>query len=254
MIMNTDGTNKAIGGSKILAIESAGNRQNVEFLQNMEQKTESLKLRYYTWLSRLFIFFATLSCLLMVLSSLSLFRLAPAVTVEPFLIINQNTSKGIVRQEAITSRMASKTQLMETFIRQYVIVRNTVINDDMEMRSRWFPGGMVNFLSSPRVFDSFYAGRENVMSGNIEKGLSREVEIIKIYQQGGSKSSIWKVDFKTYDLYTATASTDMVFSERYWTASVEAYFFKERMFMGRRLINPMGFTVTRYSQTEVEIL
>lgn len=126
-MINAGGQNKAIGGSKILAIEGTGGKQNVEFLQSMEQKTESLKLRYYTWLSRLFIFFAVLSCLFMVLASLSLFRLAPAVSVEPFLIINQNTSKGIVRQEAITDKMASKTQLMETFIRQYVIVRNTVI-------------------------------------------------------------------------------------------------------------------------------
>lgn len=253
-MINAGSQTKAVGGSKILAIEGKGGKQNVEFLQSLEQKNESLKLRYYTWLSRLFIFFAVLSCLFMVLASLSLFRLAPAVSVEPFLIINQNTSKGIVRQEAITDRMASKTQLMETFIRQYVIVRNTVINDTQEMRTRWFPGGMVNFLSAPLVFDAFYANRESIMSSNIEKGLSREVEIIKIYQQGGSKSPIWKVDFKTYDLYAATASTDLVFAERYWTASVEAYFFRERMFMGRRLINPMGFTVTRYSQTEVEIL
>lgn len=28
---------------------------------------------------------------------------------------------------------------------------------------------------------------------------------------------------------------------------------KERKFMGRRMINPLGFTATRYSQTEVEI-
>ena len=41
--------------------------------------------------------------------------------------------------------------------------------------------------------------------------------------------------------------------ERYWTASVTARFYPERVFMGRRLINPIGFTVTRYSQSEVEI-
>lgn len=51
--------------------------------------------------------------------------------------------------------MSSKDKLMETFIRQYVISRNTIINDPMEMRSRWNRGGMVNFLSSPEVFDAF---------------------------------------------------------------------------------------------------
>ena len=186
-------SNKMLAGSKILAIEGSGNKQNVEFLQSLEYKTESLKLKYYTWLSRLFIFFTVLSCFFMVLSSLSLFRLSPSVSVEPFLIINQDTSRGIVRQEAITSKMASKDQLMETFIRQYVIVRNTVINDDVEMRTRWFRGGMVNFLSAPAVFESFFANRETIMYANIEKGLSREVEIIKIYRQGGDKSPVWKV-------------------------------------------------------------
>ena len=85
----------------------------------------------------------------------------------------------------------------------------------------------------------------------------REVEIIDISRQGGEKSPVWKVDFKTYELYDeqgkSQAQKEATLRVRYWTASVTAYFIKERMFMGRRLINPLGFTVTRYSQTEVEI-
>ena len=45
----------------------------------------------------------------------------------------------------------------------------------------------------------------------------------------------------------------LILSTRYWTASVTAYFLRGREFVGLRLINPIGFTVTRYSQTEVEI-
>ncbi len=195
-MINAGSQTKAVGGSKILAIEGKGGKQNVEFLQSMEQKNESLKLRYYTWLSRLFIFFAVLSCLFMVLASLSLFRLAPAVSVEPFLIINQNTSKGIVRQEAITDKMASKTQLMETFIRQYVIVRNTVINDTQEMRTRWFPGGMVNFLSAPLVFDAFYANRESIMSSNIEKACRVRWKSLKFISRAATKVRFGKLTLK----------------------------------------------------------
>lgn len=102
-----------------------------------------------------YIMTAVISMLVLISSSLALFKLAPMVTVEPFLIIRQDESQEIVREEPITSDMSSKDKLMETFIRQYVISRNTIINDPMEMRSRWNRGGMVNFLSSPEVFDAF---------------------------------------------------------------------------------------------------
>ena len=68
---------------------------------------------------------------------------------------------------------------------------------------------------------------------------------------------MWKVDFKTYDLQN-DAMQDQTQQEatlrvRYWTASVTAFFIPERSFVALRLVNPLGFTVTRYSQTEVEI-
>ena len=176
------------------------------------------------------------------------------VNVEPFLIINQDASEGIVRYEPIAYDMASKDQLMETFVKQYIIIRNTVIDDPIEMQSRWFPGGMLNFLSSASVFDQFDRVREQTFERMQEIHLVREVEIISIGKQGGAKSPIWKVDFKTYDLSEdANSPGRSNLRVRYWTASVIAYFFKERQFVGRRLINPLGFTVTRYSQNEVEL-
>ena len=72
-----------------------------------------------------------------------------------------------------------------------------------------------------------------------------------------SISPVWKVDFRTYDLSPEVrneASGSLVLVTKYWTASVTAFFVPERLFMSKRLMNPLGFTVTRYSQTEVEIL
>ena len=68
--------------------------------------------------------------------------------------------------------------------------------------------------------------------------------------------SIIIVNFRTYDLIpnSGKGSESMVLRTNYWTASVTAFFIPQRMFMGRRLMNPLGFTVTRYSQTQVEIL
>ena len=246
--------NNILDGSKVLAIEDGNARP--EFIEELDEVTEGYKLKYYLWLSRLFIVLAVSSLLLMTSASLALFKLAPMVSVEPFLMISQDTSEGIVRDEPISYDMSSREKMMETFIRQYIIFRNTIINDPIEMRSRWLPGGIVNFLSSDEVFDAFFRQVSSTWEDIFKMSLVREVEIISIGRLGGPRSPVWKVDFRTYDMYEVEGrgvARETTLKTRYWTASVTPYFIQDRMFMGRRLINPLGFTVTRYSQAEVEI-
>ncbi|MBP5615490.1 MAG: type IV secretion system protein, partial [Alphaproteobacteria bacterium] len=85
----------------------------------------------------------------------------------------------------------------------------------------------------------------------------RDVEIISLGKVGGEKSPVWKVDFKVNEVsYNSENGNSnlMVLKTHYWTASLTAAFIPARMFMAKRLMNPLGFTVLRYSQTEVEIL
>lgn len=239
--------------NKILAIGS-GEAEHPEFIEVLDKEAEGWKLKYYMWLSRLFIVFAAFSLMLMMASGLALFKLAPQVTVEPFLLIRQDTSDGIVREEPISQDMASKDKLMEMFIRQYVIYRNTIINDPMEMRTRWLPGGIVDYLSSPEVYEVFGQYVQSNWGNIFKSSLVREVEITSVGRQGGKRSPVWRVDFATYDLYESEQGTrrSTILRTRTWTASITPYFLRERAFYGRRLINPLGFTAARYSQTEVE--
>ena len=240
-------------GTQKLAIEAG----SPHYIEHLEKEQSSAKQVYYLWVSRFFILTATVSMVFFILASLSLFRLAPMVTVEPFLLINQSESENIVRNEAISQDMASKDKLLEMFIKQYVIIRNTIINDPIEMRTRWMSGGMLDYLSSPEVYNDFGNATKKIWETIFKQVLVREVEIISVSRQGGKRSAIWKVDFKTYDLYNEQGNTqaqqEATLRVRYWTASITAYFIPERSFMALRLINPLGFTVTRYSQTEVEI-
>ena len=243
-------------GQKTLAI--SGTVAEPKYINKLEERTNTVKQVYYLWVSRFFILTAILSCSFLVLASLSLFRLAPKVTVEPFLLISQRSSEDIVRNEAIEKNMSSKEKILKMFIKQYVVLRNTIINDPIEMRSRWMGGGMLNYLSSPDVYNDFGRATKSLWESIFKQVLVREVEIISITRQGGSRSAVWKVDFKTYDLYNEAGRTqgqqESTLRVRYWTASVTAYFIPERAFIVPRLINPLGFTVTRYSQTEVEVL
>ena len=129
---------KQLETTKILSLtdESGAPRENIS---EADKEVSGAKLKYYMWLSRLFILFATISLLVFMSSSLALFDLAPRVTVEPFLIIKQDNSEGIVRYEPIEKDIASKQQLMKIFVEQYVILRNTIIRDEAEMMLRWYP-------------------------------------------------------------------------------------------------------------------
>ena len=245
--------NNLLNATKIKAITD-GKQIFPRFLEKEEKTKKGIKLYYYMWLSRLFIFFATLSLLLFLAASLSLFNLAPQVTVEPFLIINQNSSEEMVVAEPIATNMASREKLMETFVKQYIIYRNSIVSDNTEMQTRWYPGGLINFLSSEPVFKAFYEQIEQELPNMISNGINREVEILSIGKVGGAKSSVWKVDYKTYETSNTTRdqSTGSIIPKiRYWTASVTPFFIPERIFTGRRLINHLGFTVYRYNQSEV---
>lgn len=221
------------------------------------QIARSLKEGYYQWISRLMILLCMVSLCFFVSASLVLFRMAPLVSVEPFLIIKQDNSDSMVRYEVISFDMASRKQMMELFIRQYVMMRNNIINDEQEMQSRWFAGGIVNYMSSPDVYIKFNNETVKTMMKTLKDGVVRDTEILSIGKVGGDKSPVWKVDFRTYDLSMASgqsADSRLKLKTRYWTASVTAFFIPARVFMAKRFMNPLGFTVTRYSQTEVEIL
>ena len=242
-------------GQKKLAIAKPL-KEGQRYLTDEEIGLKSLKEAYYQWVSRLIMLFCMISLLFFASASLVLFRMAPQVTVEPFLIIKQDNSESMVRYEVIAPDMASSKQMMETFVRQYVMLRNTILNDEQEMQTRWFAGGIVNYMSAPNVFIKFKKETVDHLNDFLRDGLVRDTEIISIGKVGGEKSPVWKVDFRTYDLSRGSMQENgrWVLKTRYWTASVTAFFVPERLFMGRRLMNPLGFTVTRYSQTEVEIL
>ena len=109
-------------GTRVLSITDANGRHK-EFISEVEKEVSGFKLKYYMWLSRLFILFAVVSLMIFMSSSLALFKLAPQVSVEPFLIIRQDTSDGIVRYEPILEEIrklpsgASMDQLKDRWYR-----------------------------------------------------------------------------------------------------------------------------------------
>ena len=198
------------------------NDVQLQYITDDKINNNSVKEIYFRWLSRLVVLCAILSLGLFLSASLVIFRLAPEIIVEPLLIISQNDSATMVRYEPITPKMPSIKQMTELFIKQYVIMRNTVVNDTQEMRTRWGPGGIVAYLSSPRVYYEF-------VGQNIEN-------VNQIYNLSRSRSG---------------KNGALTLKKTKMRASITPRFIPERRAVFSRLINPLGFTVMKYNQDEI---
>lgn len=224
----------------------------LQYITDDKINNNSMKEIYFRWLSRLVVICAVLSLGLFLSASLVIFRLAPEIIVEPLLIISQNDSETMVRYEPITNKMPSLKQMTELFVRQYVIVRNTVINDEQEMRTRWGPGGIIAYLSTPRVYHEFVGEHIDNISSMFDNEYSSEVRIDSIHKIS-ENSSAWIVNFTIYNLSRSRTgkSGALTLKKTKMRASVTPRFIPERRTVVARLINPLGFTVMKYNQDEI---
>lgn len=241
-------------GEKKLAITNAGNRSDNSsyqptYVTDVEDETTSAKEVYFRWLSRLVILCAVLSLSFFLCATLVIFRLAPEIVVEPLLITTQTDSENMVRYEPISQKMPSIQQFTEMYIKQYVIFRNTVINDMEEMRTRWGPGGIVNYLSSPTVYHEFVGKNEKSINKMFSNDYSSEVRIDSV-QKESENSPAWYVNFTVYNLSRnhIGESGALVLKTVRYRASITPKYYPDRRAIYARIVNPLGFTVVKYNQ------
>lgn len=221
------------------------------FIDAMQEDETHGKERYFLWLSRLVMLCAVLSLGFFLCSTLVIFRLAPEIIVEPLMLVaNQKDSESMVRYEPINTKMPSLKQMTEMFVKQYVIMRNTVINDEQEMTTRWGYGGIVHYLSSPDVYDEFVGKNAQNIKFMYDNEYSSEVYIEKAVKD--EITSAWTVDFAVHNLSRGRNSTGaLTLKTLRYRASVTPRYYPERYFVARRLVNPLGFTVIKYNQSEI---
>ena len=232
------------------AQQNGHNNIKLQYVTDDRINNSSAKEVYFRWLSRLVIFCAVLSLGVFLSASLVIFSLSPEIIVEPLLIISQNDSETMVRYEPITPKMPSIKQMTELFVKQYVIIRNSVINDEQEMKTRWGVGGIVAYLSTPEVYREFVGKHAKDTEKMFEKGFSKEVRIDSLNKVSDS-SPAWIVNFTVYTLSQKNNGNSLVLTKTKMRASVTPRFIPERRAVFTRLVNPLGFVVLKYNQDEV---
>ena len=249
-----------IENQRILRIEGKKTSiPDVEFITEDVVEVQQAKILYYKWISRLMAFLAVCSLLYTVLSVLVILKLVPEIMIDAQIFVEMSDSTEIVKREHINPKMESREKIMINFMKQYVELRNTFIRDQSEMQKRWLWGGLISYLSTLQVYKNFEKFYPTVVEEMKDSTKSRSVEILNVSRTGGEKSYVWKVEFKTYDFtygnereYSSTRKIGPEIEERFWTANIGCRADRNRRLAYKRLINPLGFTVYSYFQTEIE--
>lgn len=211
---------------------------------------ENATEKRYLWTARAFaiIFGVSLCCNFILLYVIV--AITPLYRVEPYLMSFADKEEQVYTIIPVRS-IYDKKYLTEIFVREYVLLRNTFVNDIDEMETRWGPNSQIRELSSPGMYDKFY---NEVAKPTIEKisqyNVTRNIKIASVTEIGGAQGEPWwQVEFRMEDM-APTLETPRV---SVWVASIKIRYRAKKVKYGERLKNPLGFTVLDYRQVKREV-
>lgn len=205
------------------------------FVANLAEKR-------YLWTARAFAIVTAISICCNIVLILAIFQVMPLFRVEPFLLSFQDKDEQVFNIVPLKN-LEDEKAVTEIFVRQYVLLRSSFTSNIPEMEARWMPGGPIQEMSSPAVYEDFQK-RTAVKALSIirSKGLTRAVKIISVNEL---TRGLWQVEYETRDMFPDSSKPQV----NYWTASLRITYRGKTVKSGERLKNPVGFTVDRYSLT-----
>lgn len=200
----------------------------------------------YLWTARAFAIITAISICCNIVLILAITQVIPLYRIEPFLLTFQNREEQVYNIQTVQG-MEDEKAITEVFVREYVLLRSSFDRDIPEMEARWMPGGTVQEMSSPTVYEDFLKNTaQRALQLIRTRSLMRNVRILTVNELG---RGLWQVEYETQDMYPDSATPDI----NYWTASLRIAYRPKTVQYGERLKNPVGFTVMQYSLTHNKV-
>lgn len=230
------------------------NNQNQRLLAGRGQRPDSqtsnkdafvanVAEKRYLWTARAFAIITAVSLCCNLVLLLAIIQVIPLYRVEPFLLTFQNKEEQVYNIQPVNREMEDEKEITEVFVREYVLLRSSFNRDIPEVEARWMPGGMIEEMSAPTVYEDFIKNTANRALELIRKRqMIRDVRIMTVNELG---SGLWQVEYETRDMYPDSKTPEI----NYWTASLKVGYRSKRVKFKGRLKNPVGFTVYNYSLT-----
>lgn len=239
MVNSLQGNNveqKMIGGTRPgHPAQAPRQKPGDTFVANIAEKR-------YLWTARAFAIITAISICCNIVLILAVVQVMPLFRVEPFLLTFHNKSDQVYNIVPLKD-LEDEKSITEIFVRQYVLLRSSFTRNIPEMEARWMPGGPIQEMSSPAVYEDFQKKTAiKALNAIRAKSLTRRVKIITVNELA---RGLWQVEYETRDMYPDSVKPEI----NYWTASLRIMYRGKSVKYGERLKNPVGFTVTRYSLT-----
>ena len=195
----------------------------------------------YLWTARAFAVITAVSFCCNIVLLLAIMQVIPLYRVEPFLLTFQNKEEQVYNIKPLSMNLAQSKSVTEAFVRQYVLMRSSFNRDIPEVEARWMPGGAIQEMSSPTVYDDFLKNTANRALELIRtRRMIRDVRILTVNEL---TTGTWQVEYETRDMFPDSKTPEI----NYWTASLKiTYRYKSAKYK-ERLKNPVGFTVVNYA-------
>ncbi len=195
----------------------------------------------YLWTARAFAIITALSICCNIVLVMAIFQIIPLYRVAPFLLTFQSQSERVYNITPITGELRNYKAITEVFVRDYVLQRSSFDHSLDVMKSRWNPGGTIQEVSSPQIYQEFW---DNIAKKALtlikDKGMERKIRILSINELS---NNIWQVEYEASDTYADSLNPDI----SYWTATLTINYRRKTVKYGERLKNPLGFTVVKYA-------
>lgn len=194
----------------------------------------------YLWTARAFAIVTAISICCNLILLLTIANILPLYRVEPYLLTLANKEEQVYNIIPYSRDMEAQKSITETFVREYILLRTTLLSDIDEMQARWQNGGDLQEMSSNTVYADFMKNTAgNLMQRMKNDGLTSSVRILTVNEIG---DSFWQVDF-VVDYFLPSSYKPKTVKYR---ATVRIQYQRRRVQFKERLKNPVGFKVVQY--------
>lgn len=244
--LGRNSTQQRLIGSRQIRQDVRRNTMNRTAQNNSDSLVVNASEKRYLWTARAFAVVTAISICCNLILLMTVANILPLYRVEPYLLTLSNKEEQVYRIIPYSRRMEAEKSITETFVRQYVLLRTTLLPDVEEMESRWSNGGDLQEMSSPIVYKDFLENTGKKLMQRMKKdGLTSNVKIITVNE---IEEAVWQVEYSV-DYYLPSSYTPQTIRYR---ASMRIQYIPRRVQYKERLKNPVGFKVVSYGTKRVK--
>lgn len=194
--------------------------------------------------------------------------LFPLQKVFPYLVTFKSQDNQVVQIEPMALDAPGMLFATEDNIRDYVVQRHTFVPIEDTMKQRWGGASRLAARTDPELYARFASAATDETKQMLGAGYARTIDINSVQRIGGDT---WQVNFTTHDSLPTSAGTLTGASafgnqpstvgtpgnptlptiaqvqDQNWITTLRVTYRPQNVTYDKRLLNPLGFTVTDYS-------